>query len=96
MFDNVLIFNTRAANLDSAQATDSAFIKSNIEAVLHDHGRIVNGESVVTVNIDHLAKVCLGCGSIAESPDQKQRDLFVTNYDATCHPNQTYVFLTRS
>lgn len=71
----------------------SDFIRSNISEVFHQHDVEIDGETI-SVELDCLAMVCLGCSSIAMAATPEQRDLQVKNFDMTCHPNQTYVFLS--
>jgi hypothetical protein len=71
----------------------SEMVRSNISEVFHEHDVEIDGETI-SVETDCLAMVCLGCSSIAMAASPEQRDLTVTNFDMTCHPNQTYVFLS--
>lgn len=77
---------TNAAWLANGQPVPNDQVLA-LKAVLDHHG--------VDFNRLTLAKACLECGSIAESPTQNQRDLHVLAFDlACCDPSSTVTFTT--
>ena len=85
-----LLPNVRVAHTEGLRNTDSMFVLTNIEAVIHEHDVTIDDE-VISVEIDCLVSVCLGCSSIIMAATPEDRDMHAEWTDTTCHANQTYV-----